>query len=220
MQWVQLLIWGALTITMARRPRMAKIFGVVISAGILLSMATQLWILHRVGLLSVHTGLPLHLCSAVGLLSIPMLLWRSHALFSFSALLGTPCAFLALCFPAVLQTEYQLAMNLAFFRLHVLILCAMLLLLLQGFPLPSDPRPTLLWGSVYMAFVSLCNRIMGTNYLFLSRAPLGTPLEILAAQGPLGYVLSLEMAAILVLTALCAFYAFLEKKRQSLKISA
>lgn len=207
MQWFQLFLWGALTVWASRDVKRAKIWALVLSVGLFVSMATQLWLLHEVGKLTVNTAVPLHLCSMMAVISIPMLLLGSQRLYAFSLLLGAPCALLALLFPAIADCARPQVMAAAFFRLHVLILCAPLSLYLRGFPLSLNPRPILLYATAYMALVSLFNALFNTNYLFLRLAPAGTPLEWLARQGKAGYVLSLEMIALLTLSTLSWLYA-------------
>lgn len=214
MQWIQLMIWGAATLWAAQKPGRARNWGFVLCAFLCLSMGTQLFLLWQVGQLSLETAVPLHLCSMMAILSIPMILLRSQVLFQFSMLLGAPAAFLALCFPAIAECAHPLLMAASFFRLHVLILCTPLLLLRQGFPLPVNPRPVFLSANIYLLLVAVFNRLFHTNYLFLSRAPIGTPLAYLAAYGSATYLLSLEMATMLVVSGLAGLYALLPKWRQ------
>ncbi len=197
MQWLQLLFWGGLTCWAARRPRRVRWWRWVLCTGLLVSMATQLWLLQDAGILTLGTALPLHLCGIMAVLSIPMVLLRSQALFHFSMLLGVPGALLALCFPAMAPSHHPWLMALTFFRLHGLLLCCPLLLFLTGMRLPTRPQPVLLLANGYLLMVSLFNRLFGTNYLFLRVAPSGTPLEALAAQGSIVYICSLELLALL-----------------------
>ncbi len=215
MQWIQLLACGLLTLWAAQKPQRARTWAWGISAGLLLSMGMQMVLLGEVGKLTVNTAAPLHLCSMMGLLSIPMVLLRRRWLYSFSMLLGMPCALLALLFPAIAACQRPALMAFAFYQLHVLIVCAPLLLLFQGFPLSLNPRPVFLAANGYMVVVSLFNRLFHTNYLFLRLAPPGTPLEWISVHGALGYVLSLEMIAILALTFLSALYALIPARALS-----
>ncbi len=221
MQWIQLILWMGLTLWAGQKKRRCRFFSYVICSGILFSMGTQLWILWGEGKLSLETAVPLHLCSMTGLLTLPMLLcFRfvpacSKSLFAFSTLLGAPCALMALCFPAIMETGHPMLMASAFFRLHVLILCAPLLLRGQGFALPTDPQGVMLFANFYLLGVTVFNRFFHTNYLFLYRPPYGTPLAFLAAQGSTVYALSLEMGALLLVTGLAALYGHLSSRRLS-----
>ena len=206
MQWIQLLVWGGLTYWAARDDKRAALWPWALSLGILLSMATQLLLLADVGQFHIGTALPLHLCAMTGLLTVPMLLRPSRALYDFSLFLGTPCALLALCFPAIAHSRHPLLMASAFFRLHALILCGPLFLRLRGFPWPSDPRPVFLTANGYLLLVAAFNRLFHTNYMFLALPPAGTPLAWLARRGGVGYLCSLALLAMLVLTLLGALY--------------
>lgn len=117
--------------------------------------------------------LPLHLCGMMGLCSLPLLWLRPRGLLCFTLLLGAPCAFLALCFPAVIGCSRPFLMSLHFGRLHSLIFWAAV------FSFGEKPKPltlwearkTLLWASGYLWAVQLCNEWLPANYLFLSAVP-------------------------------------------------
>lgn len=219
MQWLMLLLWGAVSVFGARAKARALFVRTLITAGLAVSMLSQLWLLRLDGQLTLATGLPLHLCGLFGLLSVP-LLWRAPSwLMDFSILLGVPCAFLALCFPAVIGSANQQLMTLAFYRLHVLILCVPLLLIKEGKPLPEDPRMAFFLGNGYLLLVSAANRLLQTNYLFLRAAPAGTPLEPLFARGTGFYVCALEMLCMLMMAWLSALCRYLEGRRAAAAIA-
>ncbi|NLO85042.1 MAG: YwaF family protein [Clostridiales bacterium] len=206
MQWLMLLAWGMATVYCGRKKTSAFIMRLMITIGLILSMATQLYLLWLDGLLSVDTGLPLHFCSAFALLSIPLLWFGWQWLLDLSLLLGAPFALMALLFPAVITSSHQSLMLTAFLRLHVLILCAPLLLVKEGKPLPSTPHIAFVFGNGFLLFVSAMNRMLDTNYLFLKMAPMGTPLELLFSKGNLFYICSLEILCMLLLSFLCGVY--------------
>ncbi|MEA5014147.1 MAG: YwaF family protein [Candidatus Limiplasma sp.] len=212
MQWIQLLLWASLTFWAAKEDRRAALWPWVLSLGILLSMGTQLALLADVGQLHIGTALPLHLCAMMGVLTIPMLLWSIRPVYSFSIFLGAPCALLALCFPAIAQSRHPWLMASAFFRLHVLILCAPLFLRLRGFPWPWEPRGVFLAANGYLLLVAAFNRAFHTNYMFLALPPAGTPLQWLGQRGGVIYLCSLELLAMVSLTLLAALYRFLQEK--------
>ena len=201
MQWWVLAGWGAATVLCRKRRGLRW----ALCAGLAASMAGQLLLLQLDGRLTLETAAPLHLCALSGLLCLPMLLSRSQALYSWMCFLGAPCALLALLFPAVAHSSRQLLMNLAFFSLHALILCAALWRAMKE-PLPTDPRGVMVAANAWLVAVSAFNRFAGTNYLFLRSAPAGTPLQALAARGSGPYILALELLALLLLSALSALY--------------
>ena len=120
----------------------------------------------------------------LGVLSIPMLLWRApQPLYELSAFLAGPAAAVTLLFPAVIESSRPVLMRLAFLQLHVLVALTPVMLWRAGKPLPTDPRRALVLASGYLLAVAALNRALHTNYLFLSAAPAGTPLQWLYARG-------------------------------------
>lgn len=198
------LIWGALGHYGAKCHR--RFTACLLAAGLLLSMAAQLWLLHLDGLLSVQTGLPLHLCGFSALVCILLCLRFSKRLYHFLLLLGVPGAALALVFPAVVPCSHPLLMRAAFLRLHVLIIAVAVFFAAQKKPLPADPKETFLLGNGLMLLAAVTNRLTGSNYLFLRAAPAGTPLAIMIVHGYPVYIAGLELLCMLLLTQLCSLY--------------
>lgn len=152
------------------------------------AMAVQEGVLLATGLLTWQTGLPLHLCSMMGLLALPMLVSRSRFLRYLSLYLGLPGAALALIFPAVLTTPWPAVTELSFFALHVGLVLAPLLPVSLGW----KPSP---WGAaaaggfllaVGMVVIAVNDRL-GSNYLFVSWAVPHTPLTALSQWGIAAY---------------------------------
>ncbi|MEG1775069.1 MAG: YwaF family protein [Clostridia bacterium] len=202
-------IWVFLTLLLAHAGWRGILMRCLITGGLAVSMLTQVWLLWLDGQLSLATALPLHLCSLFGVLSAALVWLRPLWLFHLSLLLGAPCAFMALCFPAVIDNSRQFMMSLAFYRLHTLILCAPLLLAKEGLALPTNAQGSFLLANGYLLFVALFNRLFTTNYLFLAAAPAGTPLAALFARGEAFYVCALELCAMLVMAWLAHLYAWL-----------
>ena len=199
-QWLQLALWLTTTIVASRKGW--RWFPAVLMVGLLVSMGGQLVCLARDGRLSLETAGPFHLCGFSALLCLPLLVRPSGALLAWQLYLGAPCAMLALCFPAIVDSGWPMLMAASFFRLHVLILCATVWTAArraaQSKPLPSDPSGVLVAVNVYAVGVSVLNRVLNANYLFLRQAPVGTPLETLAARGAAGYVAALELGCVLL----------------------
>ena len=206
MRWVVLCAWLAATVWAGRRR--SRAFAWALCAGLAGGMGMQLAALAADGLLTLQTALPLHLCSFSAVVAIPALLLRARAACAWLWLLGAPCALLALLFPAVLRTSRPVLTELGFYQLHAALLCAPLYLRLAWrAPPPADPRGALLGGLALMAGVAAFDRWTGCNYLFLLRAPPGTPLAALAANGPAQYAASLAMAGMALTAALAAAWA-------------
>ena len=176
------------------------------------AMAVQEGVLLASGMLAWQTGLPLHLCSMMGVLSLPMLLSGRRFLWHLSIYLGLPGAAMALLFPAVLPTPWPLVTELSFFALHAGLILAPLLPLCLG-QRPSPMGAVTSGGfllAVGVAVIALNDRL-GSNYLFVSWAIPGTPLGMLARWGLTGYRLALAGLVALVLTAEAGAVRFAEK---------
>ena len=213
MQWLLLALWGAWVWRAGRDAARARRAKMALGAAACASMGAQLLLLGRAGLLGVNTALPLHLCGAMGVLTVPMLWTQSRTLYALSLLLGAPCALLALLFPAVIDCPDPLWMRLAFDQLHVAIAVAPLLLWRSGLPPPRDARCALLCLLTFLVIVCTVNRAAGTNYLFLRSPPQGTPLAFLARNGYAPYLLTLLALVLPATAALCALYQRLYVRR-------
>ena len=179
------------------------------------AMAVQEGVLLASGMLHWGTGLPLHLCSMMGLLSLPMLLSGRRALWHWSLYLGLPGAVAALLFPAVLPTPWPLVTELSFFVLHAGLTLAPLLPLSLG-NRPS-PRGAVAAGAFLLVAglaVIWVNDRLGSNYLFVSWAIPGTPLEWLGRWGIAGYRLLLAALCMAALAAEAAVVRLAQKNRR------
>ena len=226
MQWAILAAMGTLCIVAGRRIRRLRRAGEtaagerlywrcawLLGSAILGAMAVQEGILLASGLLTWQTGLPLHLCSLLGVLTLPALLTRRKTLLDALLLAGVPGALLALAFPAALGTPWPRLTLAAFHTLHAGLVCAPLLPLCASWR--PGPRSALRTGGFLLAAGAaalLVNRLTGGNYLFLSGPVAGTPLVWLAGHGRGAYrlllaglaggVLALEAAVLKALHAL------------------
>ena len=202
-----LLAWGVAVWRGTASPARARAFGWLAACALAFSMLTQLWLLGLDGLLTLETGLPLHLCGLFGVLSIPMLIGRvPAALYELLAFLAAPAAAVTLLFPAVMRCSHPQLMRFAFLQLHALVALMPLYFFRTGKPLPRDPRRALVLGNGYLVAVSAFNRAANTNYLFLSAAPAGTPLAALRTQGGAYYICALEIMCMLVFAWLDKLY--------------
>ncbi len=206
-QWLLLAGWSGLILSGISRQK--KSF--LLSGGLVCAMGTQLLLLGMDGMLTWQDALPLHLCSLFGCLLVPMLRCPPACLMEAVCFLGAPGAFLTLFFPAVVRCSHPFLMQLAFYQLHVLVALAPLYWYANGKPLPVHPHRTLILGSGYLVFISLFNRLFGTNYLFLQAVPQGTPLEWLFRPGRTFFLCALVMLCMLVFAWLKGLYAYLRK---------
>ena len=168
---------------------------------ILTAMAMQEVILLLAGQLSWATGLPLHLCSLMGILTLPALLTRRDTLLSALLYAGMPGAALALVFPAVADTPWPRLTGFLFCLMHAGIAFSPLLPLSLGWrprPLGAMKAGLLLLGAG--AAASAANGLTGGNYLFLAGPVTGTPLMLLGGGSSVVYRLLLAALAILLLS--------------------
>lgn len=223
MQYALLLVLGAATGIAMRRIVLLRRCGFLqsarrlyLGAGLLLggsayaAMALQEIILLMSRQLTWRNALPLHLCSLMGLLTLPMLLSRRRLLWHLSLYLGLPGALMALLFPAVLETPWPRLTELAFHTMHCCVFLAPLL------PLSLGARPAsrgAVWALLFLglhACVALgVNAITGGNYLFLN----GSPIPWMNRWGLTAWRMMLAMAAIAVLAAEAFIIFLLQQKR-------
>lgn len=173
----------------------------IMGGGVWLAMLVQEWTLWRSGMLSWATGLPLHLCSAMGVLTLPMLLTESTFLWHTTLYAGMIGAAMALLFPAVADTAFPWLTRCAFCTMHVLILLSPLLPLGLG----RKPKPSgTLQAGIFLVLLGsaamIANRLSGGNYLFLAGAIPDTPLMLLSQGGIWRYRARLALLAALVFT--------------------
>lgn len=174
------------------------------------AMAVQEAVLLLSGQLHWRNALPLHLCSLMGVLTLPMLISRRRMLWHLSLYLGLPGALMALLFPAVLETPWPRVTELAFHTMHCCVFLAPLL------PLSLGQRPSP-WGAVWsLGFLALAacvalgvNALTGGNYLFLNFSPLSW----MNQWGLTAWRLMLALAALAVL-AVEAFIVFLLQRKR------
>lgn len=198
-----------------RDPRRYPFFAWVHGLLVLLSMLVQEGVLLFSGLLDWSNGLPLHLCSMMGLLTLPMLLARRRTLCSAALFLGMPGGVLALLFPAMLVTPWPTLTAAAFHTLHAGLVCAPWLPIARGWrPVPADALRAGLMLLTLGGLAMLLNPLTGGNYLFLARPVGGTPLALLAQWGIGPYRLLLAQLATLVLAAEAGITALLRKRER------
>lgn len=145
----------------------------LLGGGAWAAMAVQELVLLLSGQLHWSNALPLHLCSAMGLLTLPMLLTRRRILWHLCLYLGVPGALMAILFPAVLETPWPRVTELSFHVLHCCVFLAPLLPLSQG--LRPSPKGVV-WALGFLMLLALvalgANALTGGNYLFLQGAPI------------------------------------------------
>lgn len=143
--------------------------------------------------------LPLHLCTLSVYLCFFHSLCRRPLLGQFLYAFSLPGAAFAMIFPDWAQYPLWHFSSLSSFLIHFLLVLYPLLSLAAG-----DIRPDIrrLPGCIVLMLcfalpVMAVNSLLGTNYMFLSRPPAGTPLELFAFLGPRAYLLGFIPLALL-----------------------
>lgn len=154
----------------------------------MLSMLAQEIILWRAGMLTWRTGLPLHLCSAAGVLLPVALLTGQRWLWHITLYLGVPGGLAATLFPSIIATPWPRLTELAFHVLHGCLLTGPLLpLCLEEYPRPVGAAQAALFLAGLAAVDAAVNHFTGSNYLFLNLPAPGTPLDWMARHGVIAY---------------------------------
>ncbi len=155
------------------------------------SMAATLTLLIAQG--RWREAIPLHLCSLSALAAGALALKPSAWLLDFLWYLGMPGAALALLFPAPAVSRFQTLMTASYVLTHAMILVIPLWAMRAGMRPRGGKGLHALLALQGIALVSaLVNRALGTDFLFLSAPPLGTPLEAVFALGYPVYLAALE----------------------------
>lgn len=179
-----------------------RILGVIL----LVSLCTTLGLLIGEG--RWREAIPLHLCSLSALAALILSVGPRAPLLDFLWYLGMPGALLALLFPAPAISRWQTLLNLSYFVTHALIL----LLPAWAIGMGEHPRagrtlPMMATLQIIALAAGAANHLLGTDFLFLSAPPTGTPLEAVFARGQGIYLLFLEammLALCCLMDALCA----------------
>lgn len=142
-------------------------------------------------------ALPLHLCSISALLALGAAFRLNQGSLDFLWYVGMPGALLALIFPAPASSRWQALLTASYVTTHALIVLIPLTLMLRGQRPRRGRAPEVLIALQGMALLAFfVNRRLGTDFMFLSAPPAGTPLEALFCLGYLPYLLVLEALAL------------------------
>lgn len=137
-------------------------------------------------------AIPLHLCSLSAIIAAVLALKKRQFLLNFLWYLGMPGAALALVFPAPASSICQGLFNVSYAVTHGLILaipCGRIALGMRP-QTGQTVRMTLTLLGIAVPVYGV-NRLLGTDFLFLSAPPAGTPLEIVFYLGYPVYLMAL-----------------------------
>lgn len=129
-------------------------------------------------------AIPLHLCSVSAIAAASLACASKQFLLDFLWYLGMPGALLALLFPAPASSVCQPLLNSSYLMTHALILAIPLFKMAYGMrPQPGKTPQMMLSLIVLSGAAALVNGMFGTDFLFLSAPPAGTPLEVIFQFG-------------------------------------
>ena len=168
---------------------------------LLTSMAVTMGLLAAEG--RMEEAIPLHLCSLSALAAAKIAFKTDQSRLSFLWLAGMPGALLALLFPAPAVSRWQGLLKLSYVTTHALILLVPLLAFLMGErPKPGGEKSTFIIVYADALAAACVNKKLGTDFLFLSAPPAGTPLEALFQLGYPVYLLTLLGLVLLMITGM------------------
>lgn len=169
----------------------------ILGAGLALSLSVTLGLLVLEG--RWQEALPLHLCSVSALCALMLAFSFRQPLLDFLWYLGMPGAVLALLFPAPALSRWQHLLNLSYVVTHALILIIPAACMLRGAAPRSGRASKMMLALTALALAAvMANRQLGTDFLFLSAPPAGTPLEIVFKLGYPAYLTTLWLMMLLV----------------------
>ncbi len=161
---------------------------------------------------SIQWQLPLHLCSVFLWLSVYMLVTRSYPVFELAYFLGIGGATQALLTPDAGIYGFPHFYPVQFFITHGgIVTASVYMAVVEGYrPYWASLKKVFLWGNLYLAFVTVVNLLIGSNYMYTLRKP-HVP-TLLDHLGPWPwYLLSAEVIALLIFLALYAPYAIRDR---------
>ena len=172
---------------------------------------------YTTGQWTIQTMLPLHLCSIMVWLSAYMLAFENYALYEFVYFMGIGAAMQALLTPDAGRYGFP---HFRFFQTIVshgaIITAAVYMTAIEGFRPYGKSLVRLVIGlNLYMAFVMVVNRLIGSNYLFIARKP--DTASLIDVLGPWPwYILSIEVIGGVVCLILYLPFAIRDWRAQAI----
>lgn len=178
-------------------------------AGVLLVTETSWHVWNIVvGMWTVQTLLPLHLCSILIWLSAVMLLTENYTIYEFVYFMGIGGALQALLTPDAGIYGFP---HYRFFEVLVshgaLVTSGVYMTVVEGFrPVPRSLVRVFVGSNLYMALVGIVNTVLGSNYLFVARKPETASLLDVLPPWP-WYIPVLELIGLVTMALLYAPFA-------------
>lgn len=161
-----------------------------------------------IGLWTIQTMLPLHLCSVMVFVSVIMLITRSKAVFEFAFFLGIGGATQALLTPPLTIHGFP---HFRFFQTFIshggIVAASVYMAVVERYrPYLRSTVRVFVGLNAYMLCIAVVNTLLGSNYLYLARKP-DIP-TLIDKLGPWPwYIIPLEGIALVLLVVLYAPFA-------------
>ena len=168
-----LVSFGIIQIAIRIPPDKRKILMMIMGFTLISIELMQQFYLNHLGLWSLKTSLPIHLCGISGILAGIMMLRSSHYGFEFLALIGSPGALHALLTPQLNHGTIPFLIFKYYVSHAGIILVPLFLAIVLGYRIKrSSWYRVLLLCQLLLIIIGLTNYFIGSNYMYLAEKPL------------------------------------------------
>jgi hypothetical integral membrane protein (TIGR02206 family) len=184
----------------------------IIASILIISEISLAWWLYYTDSWSLSASLPFHISSISLLLSAILLLTRSYALFEITYFVGVGSALHSIFTPDISAYTFPHFRYVHFFVSHggIIVANAFMIFVHRFRPALSSLWKATIALNLYMVFIFFINKIVGGNYLYISKKPVNP--SIIDYLGPWPwYILSLEGLAIVTFFLLYLPFHFSKK---------
>ena len=168
-----LVSFGIIQIAIRIPPDRRKILMMIMGITLISIELMQQFYLNHLGLWSLKTSLPIHLCGISGILAGIMMFRSNHYGFEFLALIGSPGALHALLTPQLNHGTIPFLIFKYYVSHAGIILVPLFLAIVLGYRIKrSSWYRVLLLCQVLLIIIGLTNYFIGSNYMYLAEKPL------------------------------------------------
>ena len=168
-----LVSFGIIQIAIRIPPDKRKILMMILGFTLISIELMQQLYLNHLGLWSLKTSLPIHLCGISGILAGIMMFRSSYYGFEFLALIGSPGALHALLTPQLNHGTIPFLIFKYYVSHAGIILVPLFLAIVLGYRIKrSSWYRVLLFCQVLLIIIGLTNYFIGSNYMYLAEKPL------------------------------------------------
>ena len=168
-----LVSFGIIQIAIRIPPDKRKILMMILGFTLISIELMQQLYLNHLGLWSLKTSLPIHLCGISGILAGIMMFRSSHYGFEFLALIGSPGALHALLTPQLNHGTIPFLIFKYYVSHAGIVLVPLFLAIVLGYRIKrSSWYRVLLLCQVLLIIIGLTNYFIGANYMYLAEKPL------------------------------------------------